>query len=129
MLETIETQCVEATSTDEECVEVAAIDWAHLARFTMGDAALENEVLELFRAHTIVQIQQLRDAVGNAGAWHAATHGIKGSARGIGAWPLAAAAEAAERDIAASRDVHEWHIAQLVDVIASTNAATLDRAG
>lgn len=97
------------------------IDRDHLARFTMGDRALEHEVLELFRGHSEVQIAQLKSAIGDATAWHAATHGIKGSARGVGAWELGDAAEQAERDKNAPAEVHHDHCMRLTAQFARTN--------
>ena len=72
------------------------VDLAYLGRFTLGDAALEREVLDLFLTHTPLYVASLRDAV-TAKAWHDAAHTLKGAARGIGAWRLGRAAEAAER--------------------------------
>lgn len=72
------------------------IDRAYLGRFTLGDKALEREVLQLFLTHTPRYIADLRCAV-TAKAWHDAAHTLKGAARGIGAWRLGRCAEAAER--------------------------------
>jgi len=73
-----------------------AVDRAYLARFTLGNVALEREVLELFVAQAPVYLQRLREA-DCAKAWRQATHTIKGSASAIGAWRLARLAELAER--------------------------------
>jgi len=73
-----------------------AVDRAYLARFTLGNVALEREVLELFVAQAPVYLQRLREA-DCAKAWRQATHTIKGSAGAIGAWRLARLAELAER--------------------------------
>jgi len=72
------------------------IDRAYLARFTLGNAALEREVLELFAAQTALYVQQLREAVTRK-AWKDAAHGIKGSARAVGARRLASLAQVAEQ--------------------------------
>jgi HPt (histidine-containing phosphotransfer) domain-containing protein len=71
------------------------IDHGHLARFTLGDRALEVEVLGLFAGQVPVYLDRLRRADSHR-AWHEAAHTIKGSARAVGAWTVAAAAEAAE---------------------------------
>ena len=81
-----------ATAT---AAEPAGIDFAHLARMTLGDASLEAEVLRLFERQAVVLLAHMRDASPAAAA--AFAHTLKGSARGIGAWELAAAAEAVER--------------------------------
>ena len=72
------------------------VDLAYLSRFTMGDSALEREVLDLFSLYTPVYMASLRGA-STAKAWHDAAHTLKGAARGIGAWRLARTAECAER--------------------------------
>jgi HPt (histidine-containing phosphotransfer) domain-containing protein len=72
------------------------VDLAYLARFTLGKAALEREVLDLFIVHCPRYMKALQDAV-TAKAWHDAAHTLKGAARGIGAWRVARSAEAAER--------------------------------
>jgi HPt (histidine-containing phosphotransfer) domain-containing protein len=72
------------------------VDLQYLARFTLGDADLEREVLDLFLVHTPIYFSDLKNAV-TAKSWHDAAHTLKGAARGIGAWRLARCAEAAER--------------------------------
>jgi HPt (histidine-containing phosphotransfer) domain-containing protein len=72
------------------------VDLAYLARFTLGNAGLEREVLDLFIVHCPRYLEALQDAV-TAKAWHDAAHTLKGAARGIGAWRVARSAEAAER--------------------------------
>ena len=71
------------------------VDLVHLARQTLGDRALEREVLQLFLRHSESGLARLREAA-DAAAWTAAAHSLKGSARGIGAWRVARAAERAE---------------------------------
>ena len=72
------------------------IDRTYFARFTMGNAALEREVLELFAAQAPVYLERLRTAR-TAHDWNDAAHTIKGSASAIGAWRLARMAEMAEK--------------------------------
>jgi HPt (histidine-containing phosphotransfer) domain-containing protein len=63
------------------------IDLKHLARQTLGDRAVEQEVLAMFATQALI----VRDRILNASAserFHLA-HGLKGSARGIGAFALA----------------------------------------
>jgi HPt (histidine-containing phosphotransfer) domain-containing protein len=72
------------------------IDHAHCARVTLGNAALEREVLGLFRAQLPVNLARL-GAAGDRRAWCDVAHTIKGAAAAVGAWRLADAAEAAER--------------------------------
>ena len=70
------------------------IDLVHLARTTLGDRSLEREVLQLFDRQSTLLIARMRNAA-PAGVVMLA-HTLKGSARGIGAWRVARAAEALE---------------------------------
>jgi len=91
---TAEGRTIEASARPCDCSR--PVDLVHLARYTLGDRTLEREVLELFQSHSRLQLDQLVAAVGDANKWRDAAHAIKGSARGIGAWSLASAAEEAE---------------------------------
>ena len=71
------------------------IDLAHLARMTLGEKSLEAEVLALFDRQAGILLGRMRQAP--PAAVGAFAHTLKGSARGIGAWQVAAAAEMAER--------------------------------
>lgn len=70
------------------------IDLVHLARTTMGDRGLEREVLQLFDRQSTLLIARMRAAA--PGGLANLAHTMKGSARGIGAWRVARAAEALE---------------------------------
>lgn len=72
------------------------IDHAHLARYTMGNRPLEVEVLQLFAGQAPETMASLV-AAQDAKAWHLAAHTLKGSARAVGAWAVATAAEEAEK--------------------------------
>jgi HPt (histidine-containing phosphotransfer) domain-containing protein len=100
-----------------------AVDRAYLARFTLGNAALEREVLGLFAAQVPVYLTRLRGA-STAKAWKEAAHTIKGSAAAIGAWRLARFAEMAEKiDVEASSAREEGH---REEVIAALTTAVED---
>ncbi len=76
------------------------IDLVHLSKFTMGRRDLEAEILGLFRQQLAVSVAKLGDVAkdeGNDKAWREAAHTLKGSARGVGAWDLADASQAAEQ--------------------------------
>lgn len=77
------------------------IDLVHLARQTLGDRALEREVLDLFVIQTRSVLDQLQKTGDQRGRMELA-HTLKGSARSVGAWRVAAAAEVCEGLIAAS---------------------------
>ncbi len=71
------------------------VDLTHLARYTLGERALEREVLELFCTQSVLYLEQLKAALSDK-AWKEAAHSLKGSARAVGAWRAAQAAERAE---------------------------------
>ena len=68
------------------------VDLAHLARMTCGEKSLEAEVLSLFDRQAGMLLARMSSPK-DAGAF---AHTIAGSARGIGAWKVAAAAEGLE---------------------------------
>ena len=70
------------------------IDLVHLARTTLGDRSLEREVLQLFDRQSSLLIARMRTAA--PASIGLIAHTMKGSARGIGAWRVARAAEAVE---------------------------------
>jgi HPt (histidine-containing phosphotransfer) domain-containing protein len=65
------------------------IDLAHLARMSLGDAALEREVLSLFLAQSAKLIEALSTLPRDG---RELAHKLKGSARAIGAFAVADAA-------------------------------------
>lgn len=70
------------------------VDLVHLARQTMGDKALEVEVLQIFARSARACLQEL--SVAGPDEIHAIAHRLKGSASAIGAFPLAELAERVE---------------------------------
>lgn len=88
-----------------------AIDLQHLSAQTMGDKALEIEVLQLFARQTRQLLKNLSD---DAGKRSEIAHRLKGAALGIGAFAVADAAAAVEND--ANEPAH----------IAALSAAILD---
>ncbi len=75
---------------------LSPVDLKHLRRYTLGDIALEKEVLGLFLAQLPQTIAALSHAETDRD-WRIAAHTLKGSGRAIGAWRLARLAEQAER--------------------------------
>lgn len=73
----------------------SAIDLAFLQRYTLGDMALQKEILDLFAGQLDVSVTSLRTAV-TADDWLRAAHTLKGSARAVGANALAISVENAE---------------------------------
>jgi HPt (histidine-containing phosphotransfer) domain-containing protein len=70
------------------------IDLVHLSRMTLGDRALERDVLVLFERQIGLLMERIETAAAPVAA--AAAHTLKGSARGIGAFALARAASRVE---------------------------------
>ena len=70
------------------------IDLAHLARMTCGEKTLQVEVLALFDHQATMLLARIEETP--ARAIGALAHTLAGSARGIGAWEVAAAAERLE---------------------------------
>ena len=82
---------VVALKIETETAQLGAsrpIDLVHLARQTLGDRSLEQEVLRLFLTQMDVYIGRVENAKTHEERF-AACHTIKGSARNIGAWDVA----------------------------------------
>jgi len=71
------------------------VDLVHLSRYTLGERALEREVLQLFCSQSSIYIERLH-AARSEKDWKDAAHSLKGSATAIGAWRAASAAASAE---------------------------------
>jgi HPt (histidine-containing phosphotransfer) domain-containing protein len=76
----------------------AAIDFEHLARQTDGDQALASELLTLFAAQCLRQLQTIRGH-DDAGTRRDAAHTLRGAAQAIGAWSVAEAAAVIENQL------------------------------
>jgi HPt (histidine-containing phosphotransfer) domain-containing protein len=72
------------------------IDIEHLGRMTLGDVGLEREVLAMFSAQAVRLVGALAALPPDAAAL---AHTLKGSARAIGAFQVAEAAEGLEAAI------------------------------
>jgi HPt (histidine-containing phosphotransfer) domain-containing protein len=95
------------------------IDIEHLARMTLGDASLEHEVLAMFSAQAVSLIGALTALPANAGAL---AHTLKGSARAIGAFAVADAAESLEALIRNGGDLAQG-LSELKDAVAQARTA------
>jgi HPt (histidine-containing phosphotransfer) domain-containing protein len=100
----------------------AVIDETHLARMTLGDRRLEREVLELFVRQTTIMLGRIVGAQPAMAA--AAAHTLKGSARGIGAWRVARAAELVEN--AAIGEGAESAAGAMDDAVTELKSASLE---
>jgi HPt (histidine-containing phosphotransfer) domain-containing protein len=95
------------------------IDLDHLKRMTLGDAGLEHEVLAMFSAQSAKLLDMLATLPEEA---EALAHTLKGSARAIGAFGVAEAAERLEAAMTAKADVAAA-FAALNDSLAEARAA------
>lgn len=95
-----------------------AIDEDHLGRMTLGDRRLEREVLEIFVRQTTIMLERIMNAEPALAA--AAAHTLLGSARGIGAWRVARAAERLEHAASAGSE------ADMDEAIAELKTASLE---
>jgi len=79
------------------------IDVEHLKRMTLGERSVEFQVLEMFDRQAELVLGRIR----KAGPTEIANlaHTLTGSARGIGAWRVAGAAEALERAAAQNHEL------------------------
>ena len=95
------------------------IDLAHLSRQTMGDRELEREVLQLF----VQQALTVRDQIVNANLKERLflAHGLRGSARGIGAFGIAECAGEIEKRPAEKSELHRLSL--LIDEVRDFIAA------
>lgn len=75
--------------------EQQPIDLTQLSRMTLGEQGLEREVLSLFDLQAGILLSRMLGEPPKAIAGLA--HTLTGSARGVGAWRVAKAAEAVER--------------------------------
>lgn len=91
------------------------VDLVHLARQSLGDRSLEMEILNMFKSQSALYISRLENA-GSGDERRMAAHTILGSARGIGAWAVARAAETVERHRGSVPDLE-----QLKKAVDSTN--------
>jgi HPt (histidine-containing phosphotransfer) domain-containing protein len=95
------------------------IDLAHLARMSLGDAALEREVLSLFVAQSAKLIAALATLPQDA---RELAHKLKGSARAIGAFAVADAAAGLEHVLTSGIEPAE-PLAVLTDAVARARNA------
>jgi HPt (histidine-containing phosphotransfer) domain-containing protein len=95
------------------------IDFDHLQRMTLGDAGIEQEVLRMFSAQSAMLVDTLNAVPSDAAAL---AHTLKGSARAIGAFAVADAAERLEMVLAGGSD-STAALVRLGDAVAEARAA------
>jgi HPt (histidine-containing phosphotransfer) domain-containing protein len=95
------------------------IDFAHLRRMTLGDAALEREVLGMFSAQAQRLVKSLAARAADAAVL---AHTLKGSARAVGAFAVGDAAAHLETLIRSGSDRAEA-LSELDDAIMQARSA------
>ncbi|HZL32337.1 MAG TPA: Hpt domain-containing protein [Pseudolabrys sp.] len=95
----------------------AAIDRGHLRRMTFGDRTLEQDVLELFDRQATILIGRMR--AGDAAVVGSLAHTLKGSALGIGAGPVADAAQSVENAVGQAAAGSAGDVSAAIDRLAA----------
>jgi HPt (histidine-containing phosphotransfer) domain-containing protein len=112
---------------DKEVGEVFDID--HLGRYTLGDIALENELLGLFRAQARLQLELIA-AASCAEDFSAQVHALKGAALAMGATEIAATTAKLETiDFETAPGERQRLVKQLGMQVAAAEAAIARKAG
>jgi HPt (histidine-containing phosphotransfer) domain-containing protein len=111
---------IEIMPNESGIVTDRPIDLVHLSRQTLGDRALETELLQLFDRQAAQIAARLAADTGNADRrWRQdLSHTLKGSARAIGAGLVANAAQHYENVLASTRD--DSQIAAARDALIAT---------
>ncbi len=99
------------------------IDLVHLARTTLGDPGLEGEMLEAFGLKASLLILRMQQAARSS--IRAAAQALKGSAREIGAWRVASAAEAVELAAASGAEPELRSVVDRLAVVAEETRAAI----
>jgi len=100
---------------------VTPVDLDHLAKYTLGDAALERDFADAFGESCELYLPAL-EAAQSAHAWKQAAHGLKGAARGIGAFALGDLCEAAEQASAGDDAVRSDLVARIAAAAGAARA-------
>jgi HPt (histidine-containing phosphotransfer) domain-containing protein len=103
--------------------DLCPLDFDHLERMTLGEKALEREVLEMFLAQSCRLLDALAARPAETGAL---AHTLKGSARAIGAFNVADRAAALE---AAGQDGDQAELAALREAVIEARSAIEARLG
>lgn len=91
------------------------IDYQHLDKYVSGDAALRDEILEIF-AEQLEMLVLRFDALQHDNDWKDTAHTLKGAARGVGAWELGMLGERAEELVGAAPGKAEARASLLVSI-------------
>jgi HPt (histidine-containing phosphotransfer) domain-containing protein len=79
------------------CEGQPIIDLEHLASFTGGDRALEDEIAALYLSSARVYLEQMQEALAKGESWRSPAHALKGASSNLGARRVGSLALAAEQ--------------------------------
>lgn len=97
----------------------SVIDLDHLRRMTLGDPALECEILQMFKTQSADILARLETMPTDVSAL---AHTLKGSARAVGAFDVSDAAQALETSLRDGSNIAAA-IAVLADAVSEARAA------
>lgn len=95
------------TATDRD--DRGTLDLDHLRRYTEGDEDLERQLFGMFFPDADAHLQTMSSAETDE-IWHRSAHGLKGAARGLGAWEVAGLAEDAEAMVGDETEGRAGHL-------------------
>ena len=95
----------------------------HLRVFTLGNVALEREVLGLFEVELPQTLAEIEAGIATDKPWYAALHKLKGSAHAVGAERLGDRAKFGQQIAIENGEARGLAIAALRDDVAAVRAA------
>lgn len=109
--------------------EPVLLDTEHLGKYTLGDEALEREVLQMFLDQSALYMERLENPE-STGDWQETAHALKGCAHAIGAFRVGMRAARLEKMAEPLKtSVRCAVLALLQKDIEETRAAILDHIG
>ena len=108
--------------------DATRLDLDHLRRYTEGDEDLERQLFGMFFPDADAHLQTMAAAETDE-IWHRSAHGLKGAARGLGAWEIAGLAEEAETMIGDATDGRSAHLARMGEALGRLRAIVEDLLG
>ncbi len=114
--------------TDVKNRQSRPIDLVHLARQSLGDPGLEEEILRMFDQMVGIYMARVREAaqVGNVSG---NLHALKGAAAGVGAVSIASLAELAEGEMSSDGRLGAERVADLSHAVEEVRTFIADLLG
>lgn len=121
----------EAKGKQPRPAEASVVDWDHLSRQSFGDGELERELLRLFSDQAASFEARLAEPAQDDARRREIAHTLQGSARAIGAFALANAAQNYEEALNGAPDecaARRRELSRRLDEAREAVAARLERA-